>query len=132
MAENTAKIFIDALKKLESDHDLETICGLFSENAKVGNVVTDDKNLGAREFWKNYRDNFDTVDSTFHNEIITEATAALEWTTTGTSNGGSEFEYDGVSILEIKGDEITRFHAYFNPNKLGKQIVADEQAGGAK
>ena len=130
MAENTAKNFINALKKLESDRDLETICGLFSENAKVGNVVTDDKNLGAREFWKNYRDNFDTVDSTFHNEIITEATAALEWTTTGTSNGGSEFQYDGVSILEIEGDVIIRFHAYFNPNKLGKQIAADEQGGG--
>ena len=130
MAENTAKNFINALKKLESDRDLETICGLFSENAKVGNVVTDDKNLGAREFWKNYRDNFDTVDSTFHNEIITEATAALEWTTTGTSNGGSEFQYDGVSILEIEGDVITRFHAYFDPNKLGKQIAADEQDGG--
>ncbi len=127
MAENTAKNFIEALKKLESDRDLETICSLFSEDAQVGNVVTDDKNIGANEFWKNYRDNFDTVSSTFHNEIITENAAALEWTTTGTSNGGSEFEYDGVSILEIEGDKITRFHAYFDPNKLGKQIIPDEK-----
>ena len=128
MAENTVKNFIDALKKLEADRDLETICGLFSEDAKVGNVVTSDKNLGAKEFWNNYRDNFKTVSSTFHNEIITDTTAALEWTTTGTSNGGSEFEYDGVSILEIEGDKITRFHAYFDPNNLGKQIVPDEKA----
>ncbi len=123
MAENTANKFIDALKKLESDRDLETICGLFSEDAKVGNVITTDKEIGAKEFWKNYRDNFDTVSSTFHNEITTDATAALEWTTTGTSNGGSEFEYDGVSILEFEGDKITRFHAYFDPNNLGKQII---------
>ncbi|MDQ2745648.1 MAG: nuclear transport factor 2 family protein [Acidobacteriota bacterium] len=128
MAENTAKNFIEALRKLESDRDLDTICGLFSEDAQVGNVVTDDKNIGAEEFWKSYRDNFDQVASTFHNEIITDKTAALEWTTTGTSNGGNEFKYDGVSVLEIESDKITRFHAYFDPNKLGKQIVADDKS----
>jgi limonene-1,2-epoxide hydrolase len=31
-----------------------------------------------------------------------------------------------MSILEIEGDKITRFHAYFDPNKLGKQIVAED------
>lgn len=128
MAENTTKSFIDALYKLESDRDLETICGLFSENAEVGNVVTDDKEISAKEFWKSYRDNFDTVKSTFHNEIITDETAALEWTTSGTSSDGNEFKYDGVSILEIRDDKITRFHAYFDPNKLGKQIVANDKS----
>lgn len=126
MAENTAKNFIDALNKLEADHDLETIVNLFSEDSKVGNVVAEDKNIGAKQFWESYRKNFDTVSSTFHNEIITETTAALEWTTTGTTGEGHEFKYDGVSILEIKDGKITRFHAYFDPNKLGKQI-ADEK-----
>ncbi len=127
MAENTAKNFIDALHKLESDRDLDTIVGLFTENAEVGNVVTEDKNIGAHDFWKSYRENFDTVQSTFRNEIVTGDATALEWTTSGTSNGGGEFEYDGVSILEIEGDKITRFHAYFDPNKLGKQIIADKK-----
>lgn len=126
MAENTAKNFIDALNKLESDRDLETICGLFSEDSEVGNVVTAYKNLGAREFWTSYRDSFDQVHSTFRNEIITDGRAALEWKTAGTSSEGHEFEYEGVSILEIEADKITRFHAYFDPNKLGKQIVSDE------
>ena len=127
MAENTAKNFIDALHKLESDRDLDTIVGLFTENAEVGNVVTEDKNISAHDFWKSYRENFDTVKSTFRNEIVTGSATALEWTTSGTSNGGGEFEYDGVSILEIEGDKITRFHAYFDPNKLGKQIIADKK-----
>lgn len=112
MAENTAKNFIDALGKLESDRDLETIVNLFSEDCQVGNVVTDDKNIGAKEFWKSYRDSFDEVRSTFRNEIITDQTTALEWTTRGTTGKGHEFEYDGVSILEISDDKITRFHAY--------------------
>jgi ketosteroid isomerase-like protein len=127
MAENIAKQFIDALHKLESDRDLETIVGLFSEDCEIGNVVTEDKNISAENFWKNYRETFGEVKSNFRNEIITNDTTALEWTTTGTSTAGHEFEYDGVSILEIDGDKITRFHAYFDPNKLGKQIVAEEK-----
>lgn len=123
MTEKTAKDFIGALNKLEANRDLETICGLFSENCEIGNVVTEDKNIGAPEFWTSYRGSFDKVNSTFRNEIIMDGAAALEWKTTGTNSEGREFEYEGVSILEIEGDKITRFHAYFDANKLGKQMV---------
>jgi ketosteroid isomerase-like protein len=123
MAENTAKNFIDALHKLESDRDLDTICGLFSDDCEIGNVVTEDKDISVRDFWTNYRDSFDRVESTFRNEIFTGEATALEWTTTGTNGKGDEIEYEGVSILETNDDKITRFHAYFDPNKLGKQLV---------
>jgi ketosteroid isomerase-like protein len=126
MAENIAKQFIDALHKLESDRDLETIVSLFNEDCEIGNVVTEDKDISVEDFWKNYRETFGEVQSKFHNEIITDGATALEWTTTGTSSAGHEFEYNGVSILEIDGNKITRFHAYFDPNKLGKQIVAED------
>ncbi len=123
MAENTAKNFIDALGKLEADRDLETIVSLFKEDCQIGNVVTEDKDISVHDFWTSYRKSFDKVQSTFHNEIVTDKATALEWKTTGTSSEGHEFEYEGVSILEINGDKITRFHAYFNPHKLGRQIV---------
>jgi len=126
MAENIAKQFIDALHKLEKDRDLETIVGLFSEECEIGNVVTDDKDIGAEKFWSSYRESFGEVESTFRNEIITGDVTALEWTTTGTSGEGHKFKYDGVSILETDGDKIARFHAYFDPNKLGKQIVNED------
>ncbi len=126
MAENIAKQFIDALHKLERDRDLETIVGLFSEDCDIGNVVTEDKDIGAEKFWSSYRESFGEVESTFRNEIITENRAALEWKTTGTSSEGNEFEYEGMSILEIDGERITRFFAYFDPNKLGRQIVEEK------
>jgi len=131
MAEETAKKFVDALLKLETERDLETIVSLFADDCQIGNVVTEnkDKSISPREFWQNYRDNFGEVKSTFHNEIFTENASALEWTTKGTSTEGKEFEYDGTSILETHGDKIRRFHAYFNPNKLGKQIVSEEARG---
>jgi hypothetical protein len=126
MAENIAKQFIDALHKLERESDLETIVSLFSEGCEVGNVVTNDKDISAEKFWSSYRESFGEVESTFRNEIIAGDATALEWTTNGTSGEGHEFKYDGVSILETDGDKITRFHAYFDPNKLGKQIVNDD------
>ncbi|MDQ3321139.1 MAG: nuclear transport factor 2 family protein [Acidobacteriota bacterium] len=128
MAEDTAKKFIDALGKLEAERDLETIASLFADDCEIGNVVTEnkDKSLGARKFWQSYRDNFGEVKSTFRNQIIMENHAALEWTTTGTSSEGKDFQYDGVSVLEIDGDKISRFHAYFDPNKLGQQIVSEK------
>jgi len=129
MANETAKKFINALHKLETDRDLETIVGLFSKDCEINNVVTvdhDNQKTDAGKFWQAYRDSFGKVKSTFRNEIIIENRAALEWTTTGTSSEGNQFKYEGVSILEIDGDKITRFFAYFDPNKLGRQIVEEK------
>ncbi len=132
MANETAKKFIDALHKLEQERDLETIVSLFSEDCDINNVVIVDnknENTDARKFWQSYRENFGEVESTFRNEIVAENRAALEWKTTGTSNDGNAFEYEGVSILEIEGERITRFFAYFDPNKLGRQIVEEKGKG---
>ncbi len=128
MTEDTAKKFVGALGKLEAERDLETICALFTDDCEITNVVTEDNDnkTDARQFWKSYRDNFDEVRSTFRNQIIAGNAAALEWNTTGTNSDGNEFEYDGVSILEIDGDRISRFHAYFDPNKLGQQIIEEK------
>ncbi len=123
MAGKTAEKFIEALKKLESERDLETITSLFSDDCEIGNVViANEKSESPKEFWKMYRENFDQVSSSFKNKIITDDKAALEWTTKGSTSGGSNFEYEGVSILEVENDKITRFYAYFDPNELGKQI----------
>ncbi len=134
MAENTAADrFIEALGRLEAERDLESMIALFGDSAEIGNNVasrTFQGKEGAREFWTTYRDTFHDVRSTFHNRIVTGERAALEWTTEGTtsssgSSGGAPFQYDGVSILEIEGDEITRFRAYFDGRELGKQIEHD-------
>lgn len=124
MAHEISEKFIEALHDLEKNRDVEKIASLFAAGAQVNNVVTieNSHNLDAREFWTKYRDNFGEVSSEFSSKIYGKNNAALEWTTTGTSADGSEIQYEGVSILETDGDKITRFFAYFNPGKLGKQI----------
>ena len=131
MAHEITENFIEALQALEQNRDVEKIAALFADDAEVDNVVTIDNSndLSPREFWQKYRDNFGEVSSEFSNKIAGENSAALEWTTTGTGADGGEVNYEGVSILETDGERITRFFAYFNPGKLGKQM-AEETARG--
>ena len=132
MSEQTAKNFIEALGRLETERDLETIVGLFAPDCEVGNVVSPEKfrgRDGAREFWgAKYRDTFGDVRSTFRNVFAAGGRAALEWTTEGTGNDGTPISYEGVSILEIEGGRITRFRAYFDAGSLGRQLTGKAHA----
>ena len=125
MATNIVEKFIEALRALEETRELETMIALYTEESEVGNINAPEKftgQAGAGEFWTKYRETFGEVRSTFRNRIITDTRAALEWTTEGTTAGGATVNYEGVSILEIEGDHITRFRAYFDPEALGRQI----------
>jgi ketosteroid isomerase-like protein len=127
MSEQTANRFIEALGRLEAARELDTIVGLFAPECEVGNVVSPEKfrgREGAREFWgAKYRDTFGEVRSTFRNVFVTAKGAVLEWTTEGTASDGTPVNYDGVSILEIDGEQITRFRAYFDAGALGRQLT---------
>jgi steroid delta-isomerase-like uncharacterized protein len=125
MSKEVADNFVEALRKLEEDRDVETLVGIHAEDCEVGNVAVSETfrgHEGLREFWIEYRKTFDEMKSTFRNVFATEEGAALEWTTEGTSNGDS-VSYDGVSILEIEDGKVRRFMAYFDPRALTPQIV---------
>lgn len=122
----TVDAFIEALARLENDRDVEPMAALYAEDAHVGNVVVGEKFTGpdgARQFWTTYRGTFETIRSTFHHRFVTEEGAALEWTSEGTTADGKPFTYDGVSVLEVDGDRIGGFRAYFNSRDLGEQIT---------
>jgi steroid delta-isomerase-like uncharacterized protein len=125
MSQEVADNFVEALWKLEEDRDVEPLVALHTEDCEVGNVAvprTFEGLDGLREFWTNYRKTFGEMKSEFRNVFATDGRAALEWTTTGTSNGHS-VEYGGVSILEIEGDKVKRFMAYFDPRSLTQQVL---------
>ena len=128
MSEEVANRFIEALGKLEQTREVNAIADLIAPDAELGNIIAPERfhgPQGAREFWKKYRDTFENVESSFRNRIVTDGHAALEWTTKGSSSESQPFSYDGVSILEIQNDKITRFRAYFDPTALGQQIVPE-------
>jgi hypothetical protein len=105
MSQAVADGFVEALRQLEEDRDVEALVGIHAEDCEVGNVSVPETfrgHEGLREFWTEYRKTFDEK-STFRNVFATEDGAALEWTTEGTSNGNT-VSYDGVSILKIAQD----------------------------
>lgn len=128
MSKEMADKFVEGLHKLEEARDVETLVALYADESEIGNVVAPEKfkgQAGAREFWTKYRDTFGEVHSEFRNIFATEDRAALEWHTTGTSTNGDPVEYEGVTLLEIEGDRITRSRAYFDAGALGRQIVKE-------
>jgi ketosteroid isomerase-like protein len=116
MSKEVADCFVEALRKLEENEDIEALVQIHTRDSEVGNVSvpgTFRGHDGLREFWSSYRSTFGEMRSEFRNVFATEEGAALEWTTQGTSNGDS-VAYDGVSILEIEGGKVRRFMAYFD------------------
>ena len=126
LSKEVADRFTRALRKLEEDRDVEALVASHTEDCDVGNVAvskTFSGHEGLREFWTSYRNTFAEMKSEFRNVFADDAGhAALEWTTEGTSDGNT-VSYDGVSILEIEGDKVSRFRAYFDPRRLTEQLV---------
>jgi ketosteroid isomerase-like protein len=125
MSRDIADGFVEALRKLEEERDVEALVEIHTEDCEVGNVSVPETfrgHAGLREFWMEYRKTFGEMESTFRNVFATEEGAALEWTTRGTSNGG-DVSYDVVSILELEGGKISRFMAYFDTRRLTRQVV---------
>jgi ketosteroid isomerase-like protein len=125
VSKEIADDFIEALRRLEEDRDVEALVEIHTEDCEVGNVSVPETfkgHDGLREFWTEYRKTFGEMRSTFRNVFATGEGAALEWTTEGTSNGDT-VSYDGVSILEVEGGKVGRFMAYFDTRRLTRQVV---------
>jgi hypothetical protein len=125
MSKEVADGFVEALRKLEENEDVEALIEIHTRDCEVGNVSVPGifrGHEGLREFWSSYRSTFGEMRSEFRNVFATEEGAALEWTTQGASNGDS-IAYDGVSILEIEGGKVRRFMAYFDTRDLIPQVV---------
>lgn len=129
MATDIAQRFIDALHKLESDRDAGALAELYADGAVSGNTATSktfDGPDGAREFWSGYRETFGDIRSEFRNVVSGDGAALLEWTSTGTSAGGDELSYEGVTVLEFDGeDRLTRSTAYFDPRAVVGHVAGD-------
>ena len=125
MSKGVADGFVEALRKLEENREVEALVEIHTEDCEVGNVAVSETfrgHDGLREFWTSYRSTFGEMRSEFLNVFATEEGAALEWTTEGTSDGDT-VSYDGVSILEVEGGKVRRFMAYFDPRDLAPQVV---------
>ena len=125
VSKEVADDFVEALRKLEEDRDVEPLVEIHADDCEVGNISVSETfrgHEGLREFWTEYRKTFGEMKSTFRNIFASEERAALEWTTEGTSDGDT-VTYAGVSILETEDGKVRRFMAYFDTRALTPQVV---------
>lgn len=111
------KRFVSALDDLHRDGNVGRLVELFGDGAtlnKAGMPHGQHGKDGARTFWQQYRRVFDQIDATFGHIVTDDGIAYLEWTSHGTLADGSEFGYDGVSVLESDGDTIRAFRTYYD------------------
>lgn len=111
------KHFIDALGRLHEGRDVEPLVELFSDDAtltKAGLPHQQRGADGARTFWTQYRDVFGDLSSDFSHTVTDDSIAYLEWSSTGTLRDGTDFSYDGVSVLEGDDQTITAFRTYYD------------------
>ena len=81
-SKEVADRFVEALRKLEEDQDMEALVEIHAEKCEVGNVAvpgTFSGHDGLREFWTSYRETFDEMKSEFRNVFADDTGhAALE------------------------------------------------------
>lgn len=127
MTQEVAYRFIEALAALEQREQIDPILDTFSEAcdlANSGSSETYQGIQGAREYWHKYRSNFRNIQSDISNIITGDNSIALEWRSRATDRSGKERQFNGVSILDIRGNTITRFRAYFDARHLAEKIPA--------
>lgn len=115
--EKLTERFVSALGDLHRSRDVDPLVDLFADDAtlsKVGMSHSERGKQGARTFWLQYRGVFDSIDASFRHTVIGDGISVLEWTSEGTLSDGTDFRYDGVSVLEARGDAIEAFRTYYD------------------
>jgi ketosteroid isomerase-like protein len=127
--------FISALSELHSSRNVDPLVQLFADDATLGKVGMPHQEHGkdgARNFWRQYREVFDAIEASYRLIAQGDDAAFLEWTSTGTLADGSDFRYEGVSVLEARGDAIGAFRTYYDTaaflpeegKTLGKSVAS--------
>jgi ketosteroid isomerase-like protein len=108
-----AERFKEALQQSEQTHDASHVASLFAEGAKLTNLGGD-HGTDARQFWSVYLDQFQEIRSEFTGEVVGETSAALEWTSRGTTADGNPVDYRGVSVIDFDGEALRGFRTYYD------------------
>lgn len=109
--------FTERLHYFENGWTIDDLLGLFSEDAELGDLTRSQPlhgRPGAKEFWSGYRSAFGKVRSTFTRALKGANHVVLEWRSDGELPDGTSISYRGVSILEWRDGQISRFQTYYD------------------
>jgi ketosteroid isomerase-like protein len=109
--------FTDALHRIDADRDTGPMVELTADDAEL--VKLDDNHRatgkdGADRFWRDYREVFGDLETTFTGSTVGDDSAALEWISTGTLRSGKPFTYRGVTVIEGDEEKVTGVRTYYD------------------
>ena len=126
MAENRASAFAEALQRVEQDRDLDAFARVFAPDVELlrpEQRAGEQGEDGVRAFWQQYLDQFAAVRSEFSRVVEAGPLGELEWTSKGSLGGGTEVEYEGVSLLEFDDQgRVSRFATYYDTAALAHRL----------
>lgn len=109
-----ARAFGEALQRFEQESDVAVLTELFADDATLLRLDARGDRTDAAAFWKEYREQFDEIATTFSNVVEGDDQFALEWTSKATLRGGRPIEYRGVTCIDLEGDKIVRLRTYYD------------------
>ncbi|WP_300015111.1 nuclear transport factor 2 family protein [Pseudonocardia sp.] len=115
IADDRARRFVAGLRRFEQDSDTAVFAALFAPDAVTERLDARGERQGeVAEFWREYRDQFQEVRTTFFNVVEGDDQFALEWTSSGTLRDDRPIDYRGVTVIDLDGDAITRLRTYYD------------------
>jgi ketosteroid isomerase-like protein len=115
IGDDRARNFAAALRKFEQDSDPAPLTALFAGDATTLRFDGRGERRGeVEQFWREYREQFREVRTTFYNVVEGADQFALEWTSAVTMPDDRPLEYRGVTVIDLDGDEIIRLRTYYD------------------
>lgn len=131
MASEMAEKFMNTLQEIENAGDPQALVELFAENAELRRLSQETMKgkEGAREFWTEYLNMFESISSSFNHVIESDDGVLLEWKSEGKLPNGHPIEYRGVSVLELEGDRVKNFRTYYDSAAfVGEDVEGAKEA----
>jgi hypothetical protein len=114
-----ARDFVAALRSFEQDGNPSGLVAQFGDGATVSRLDGRGDRTDVESFWREYRDQFERVSTTFRNAVEGHGEVALEWDS-DVVTGGNPLTYSGVTVLAIdpQSDAVTSARTYYDSAAL--------------
>ena len=115
ISDDRARTFADALQTFEKDGDVAAFAALFADDAVTQRLDARGERRGeVEQFWKEYRDQFTSISTSFYDVVEGGDRVALEWTSDATLTDGRPLQYRGVTVLDLDGNKISKLRTYYD------------------
>lgn len=109
-----ARAFVAALRAFEQDSDPDELVALFAHDATLMRLDGRGERGDPAAFWREYREQFDELSTTFSNAVEGPDQIALEWSSDATLADKGPISYRGVTVLDLDGAKIAGLRTYYD------------------